>query len=827
MLKNYLKIAFRNLWRNKNFTAINIVGLAIGINACLIIYLLVSYELSFDTFQADKDRIYRVVSNIKIAGKEHKNSGVSGGLAAAVKSDVAGLDAVSPFHLVYFKHIWIHNYKNRRQDFDYLAGLADKDHPRDAVVADADFFKIFKQQWLVGNPQTALREPFQLVLTVSKAQKYFGNIPLDKLLGRTLTYMNFSDTVTVKVNGIVADWQYNSDFKFNEFISFATLTKTNWGKNLGIDNWTSTNSSSQLLVKLSRGTQAANIEKKFPQLIRKYQKEQSTGFERNFALQALSDVHFNRDYGGNNIKVAHLPTLYGLVGIAGFLLLIAAINFINLATAQSAQRAKEIGVRKVLGSSRWNLIRQFLTEAFILAVLATGLSLVVAEPMLWLFSDFVVEEVRTQLFSPKVLVFLAGIILTTTLLSGFYPAWVLSSLLPVASLKNQTSGRGSRKSGLRQALIIFQFAFAQVFIIGTIVVSWQIQYMLNRDMGFAKDAVVSFSVPWYDESNTKLILLDKLKQIPEIKLVSLSQSTPAETGHSTTLIHYKESGKKTIETDVHRKSADENYLKLYEIKLLAGRNIKNSDTLRELLINETYCKILGFKRPEDALGKDLWMGLEGTQKLPIVGVFTDFNLQPLHQAIQPTFIGCENKYSSEINLKLYMQNRQITDFQAIVKKVEKEWQALYPNERFEYEILDDKIAKFYDKEQKIAHLLSIATAVAIFISCIGLFGLVTYAVETRTKEIGIRKVLGATVAQITALLSFDFLRLVFISIVIASPIAYYFAQQWLTDFAYRMELGGLVFVTAAMIAIVITLLTVSLRAIRAALRNPVESLRYE
>jgi putative ABC transport system permease protein len=826
MLKNYLKIALRNLWRNKSFAAINIIGLAIGINACLIIFLLVNYEFSFDTFHADKERIYRVVSNINIAGKEHKNSGVSGALPQAVKSDIAGLDAVAGFHLMYFKNIWLNNYKDGEQKRDYLADFAEKDFPRDAISADAEFFKIFRHQWLVGNPQTALREPFQLVLTAQKAQKYFGNLPLEKMLGRTLTYVNFSDTVTLKVSGIVANWQQNSDFKYNDFISAATLAKTKWGDNVGLDNWTSTNSSSQLIIKLSQGADYQIINKKFPALIKKYQKEESTGFSRSFTLQTLADIHFNADYSGG-MKVAHLPTLYGLMGIAGFLLLIATINFINLATAQSAQRAKEIGVRKVLGSSQLNLIMQFLTEAFLLAILATALSLILAEPMLWLFSDFVVEGVRQQLLAPQVFLFLGGIILLTTLLSGFYPAWVLSALLPITSLKNQTSARGSRKSNLRRGLIIFQFAFAQVFIIGTIVVSWQIQYMLNRDMGFQKEAIISFDTPWFDESNKKMVLLEKLQQIPEIKLMSLSQSTPAESGYSTTLLHYKEEGKKSIESNVHRKSADENYLKLYGIKLLAGRNIQNSDTLRELIINETYTKMLGFKRPEDALGKELWMGLKGEERLPIVGVFADFHIQSLHQFIQPTFIGCENKYSSTINIKLHTQNLQGSDFQKVMKKIEKEWQGIFPQEKFEYEFLDAKIAKFYDKEQKIAHLLSIATAIAIFISCIGLFGLVTYSVEQRTKEIGVRKVLGATVAQITTLLSFDFLKLVIISIVIASPIAYYFSQQWLVDFAYRMNLSWLIFVWAALISIVITLLTVSVRAIRAALRNPVEALRYE
>jgi predicted permease len=826
MFKNYLKVAIRSLWRNKTFTAINILGLAIGINACLIIYLLISYEFSFDTLHKDKERIYRVVSDLEFANKPFKNSGVSAALPAAMKSDVTGLESVAGFHLASFKHIWIHNYRDSQQKRDYLADFDEEDQPRDAAIVDADFFRIFQHKWLVGNPQTSLKEPFQLVLTAQKAQKYFGNIPLEKMLGRTLSYASFSDTVTLKVSGIVADWSFNSDFKFNDFISFPTIAKTNWANNIGLDNWSNTNSSSQLVIKLSKGTDYKTIDSKLPALLKKYEKEKMIGFKRNFRLQALSNVHFNSDYGGNNISVAHLPTLYGLMGIAGFLLLIAAINFINLATAQSAQRAKEIGVRKVMGSTQLNLIFQFLTEALLLSILATVFSLLLAEPMLWLFSDFMVDEVKNQLFSFNVIGFLVVIIIITALLSGLYPAWVLSALLPVASLKNQTSYKGSRKSNLRKGLIIFQFAFAQVFIIGTIVVSWQIQYLLNQDMGFKKDAVISIDTPWYDESNNKVVLMEKLKQIPEIKMTSLSQSTPAHQNNSTTTLHYRD-GKKDVEHNVHRKSGDENYLKLYEIKLLAGRNIQNSDTIRELMINEVYAKALGFKRPEEAIGQNLYMGIKGSQKIPIVGVFADFHIQSLHQAIQPTFIACENKYSTTINLKLFTKNTKISDFQSIIKKIEKEYKAIFPHEKFSYEFLEDQIATFYKKEQQIAQLLGIATAVAIFISCIGLFGLVTYSVEARTKEIGVRKVLGASIQQIAALLSYDFLRLVGISIIIASPIAYYFAKQWLENFAFRMHLSGWTFILAAGISILITILTVSFRTIRAALKNPVESLRYE
>lgn len=826
MLENYLKIALRNLWRNKTYALINILGLAIGINACLIIYLIISYELSFDTFHSNREKIYRVVSHIQIAGETYKNPGVCAPLGGAVREELTGLEAVAPFHIINFRNIWI---ENRTQN-DLLANPETrKEMHNQFVIADAQFFKIFEHQWLAGNPQLALQEPFQVVLSEEKARKYFGTEPLSNLIGKTITYGNFSDTVTVKVSGIIRSWQQNSDFDFKDYISFATLFKTRWAESTGMKHWDNTNSSSQLFLKLSKGSQAHTINTNLAKLSKKYEKKEKVEFKKDFHLQPLSDIHFNSDYGGNQVKLAHLPTLYGLMGIAGFLLLIASINFINLTTAQSLQRAKEVGIRKVLGSTRLHLIGQFLCEALLLTLFATFISAIFAEPMLWLFSDFVVEGIREELYSLKILGFLILLILMTTFLSGFYPSLVLASLKPVASLKNQTSKRGSRKSALRKGLIVFQFAFAQVFIIGTLVVGSQIRFMLHQDMGFDKEAIIDFDTPWHaqDKDRKKMILLEKLRQIPEVKLVSLSQSTPAEQGYSTTVLTYKAKGKKPIETNVHRKSADSNYLKLYNIKLLAGRNVMDSDTTKELIINKAYAKILGFQKPEDAVGHYLYMGITGSDKFPIVGVFADFHVHSLHQGIEPTFISAENSNVYTFNVKLHTKDKNTQNLKNAIQKIETEWKVLFPNEAFEYQFLDDKIAKFYEKEQKIAYLLSIATTVAIFISCIGLFGLVTFTVEARTKEIGIRKVLGATVRQITSLLSYDFVRLVLISILIASPIAYYFAQNWLNDFAYRMNLSALIFVGAAVISILITFITVSFKAIKAAMKNPVEALRYE
>jgi predicted permease len=819
MFLNYFKIALRNLRRNKIFTFINVFGLAIGINACLIIFLIVNHELNHDTFHADKERIFRVVSHIHIAGETYKNPGVTALLHKAVREEITGIETVAAFHVMWLSNVWVNLSDSRRREFSEGADAGSK---REVIVAEADYFNIFKYKWLAGSPKTALNEPFKVVLSAQKARKYFGNIAPDELIGRTITYGNFNDTITVSVSGIVEDWQQRTDFIFKDFISFATLHKCKWSDNVGFDSWGNTNSSSQMLVKLNPNTTPKQIESKLPALLRKYVKEKQDAEGRKFLLQPLRDIHFNLDFSGEYGRVAHLPTLYGLIGIGAFLLIIASINFINLTTAQASRRAKEIGIRKVLGGTKRRLIVQFLFEALILAILATILSLVIAEPMLWFFSDFVAEEVRFGLFQPEVLLFLIFIILTTTVLAGFYPSWVLSSLMPVASLKNQTNHKGTRKANLRKTLIVFQFACSQVFIMGAVVVGSQLRYMLHKDMGFRREAIVSFQSPWFDESNKKIVLLDKIKQIPEVALVSLSQSTPAGSGYSTTTLKYKPEGKNEIETNVHRKSADENYLKLYGIKLLAGRNVQKSDTIKEFLINETYAKHLGFRKPEEAVGQ--YLAQHNNTKIPIVGVFSDFNVGSLHQAIPPTFIACEDKYSSTFNLKIAAKGAH---FQTAMQKIEKAYLSVFPNDKFNYTFLDAEIAKFYAAEQKTSKLITTATFIVIFISCIGLFGLVTFSVEARTKEIGIRKVLGATARSIVALISKDFLRLVVIAFLIAVPVAVYFSLQWLQNFAYRMDLSWWIFAFSGVLALLIALLTIAYQALSASIINPVESLRSE
>jgi putative ABC transport system permease protein len=826
MLQNYLKIALRNLLRNKVYSFINILGLAIGVSACLVIFLLVSFELSFDNFHPDRERIYRVTSGfIEEDGSTNLNAGLSAPMPAVIRQELTGIESIAAFHNWYPK-ITVPNDKKDNKNQPKIW----KTEEDDVIVCEPQYFQIFQYEWLQGNPKTALKTPNEVVLSEKKAEKYFGKIPLEQVVGKQLYY---NDSLIATVTGIVKTLPKNSDFKFEDFISFKSIESKAKRKEFNLDEWTNTNGSSQAFVKLSKGVSQANINKQLVKFIDKnLDKKVEWNAGRSLALQALSDIHFNTKIQDNFSRRVHMPTLYALMGIAMFLLLIAAINFINLATAQSITRVKEIGVRKVLGGSRKSLIFQFMCETLVITSMAVLLSVLFVEPILWAFSGFIPRDLTFNVFEPQILGFLALITFITSILSGLYPAWIISSYKPVASLKNQISNGSSRTAFLRKALITFQFTASQVFILGTIIVATQSKFMLNKDMGFKKDAIINFYSDWNDiESNKggkRDILINKLRQIPEIEMISLGDS-PAKNGYSTNRITYND-GKNEIKMDVHRRTVDENYIPMYGLKLIAGRNVTNSDTAKEFIINETYAKALGFKKPEQALGKMLiYESGKGDIKLPIVGILADFHLQSLREPIKPLYMMSDMKYESAMSVKIKSAGKSADSFKAVTAKMKKAYDEVYPNSNWEFDpkFFDETIAKFYKKEQQFAQILNTATGIAIFISCMGLFGLVAFTTRQRTKEIGIRKVLGASVTQIVNLLSKDFLRLVILGIVIASPIAYWAMNKWLQDFAYRINIEWWIFALAGIVAVVIALLTVSYQSIKAALANPVKSLRTE
>ena len=520
MFKNYLSIAFRNLRKHKVFSLINVAGLAIGISASIVIYLIVNFDFSFDHFEAGKERIYRVVSNFTFSGEVYKNSGVTYPMGNAVAKEVSGVELVVPFYT------WDNETKvtipgngNNQTRFKKQAHI---------VFANDDYFKFLSYKWLAGSPAAALKEPSRVVLSAENAALYFPGVPPSQVIGKEVI---FSDTIHTIVTGVVKELDEHTDFNFKTFVSGSTLEHTSLKSEIA-DGWQSTSDASQLFVRLSPGVSALSVKKQIDGLYQKYRhKEADDHSTTDYMLQPLSDVHFNADYGTYDSRTAHKPTLYGLLAIAAFLLLLACINFINLTTAQASQRAKEIGVRKTMGSSKKQLVIQFLGETFLLTFFATIVSVLITPLLLKVFNDFIPEGLHFNLVEqPGVLVFLILLIPFVSLLSGFYPALVLSSYNPLLALKNQAykNTAKSRSVWLRKSLTVSQFVIAQVFIIATVLVGKQINFTLSKDMGFKKDAILTLQTNFYDTSQRKkYVLIDQLKNIPAVAGISLSTNAPS------------------------------------------------------------------------------------------------------------------------------------------------------------------------------------------------------------------------------------------------------------------------------------------------------------
>jgi len=813
MLKSYVIITIRNLWRNKLYTVLNIAGLAIGIASCLIIYLIVSFELNHDTFHPDKDRIYRITTQFS-GTFEGSNSGVPAPLPFAVRNEFSGIETVAAFHTLYNVSVSLDKNAAKESVFKEV---------KDIIVTEPTFFDLFSSyKWLAGSPGSSLSAPFQVVLTESKARTYFGTAHPQKVLGRTIYY---NDSLTVTVSGIVKDLPRPTDLFFSDFISFSTIEHS-WLKHMtGLDNWQNTNSSSQAFVKIKPEVQESQINAQLKQMAQKYSKnEEDQNWRTLYKMQPLSDLHFDVKLGifdSYDRLAAHLPTLRILILVSGLILFIAAINFINLVTAQAVKRAKEVGIRKVLGSTRSNLIFQFLSETLCITAFAVFVSTLLATIALPYFQEFIPEGAVLDFSDPSTLLFLLITVVVVSLLSGLYPAFMLSAFAPVLALKNQAyaaTGK-TRTAFLRKGLIVFQFAFAQVLIAGTFIVGSQINFMLNKDMGFDTDAIVYFRLP-HKAKDQGALMKQEFAKIPGISAISMHAAPPASGGVASSTMDY-DNGQEIVKHHVHQKYGDTAYLAVYDIPLIAGRNLLVSDTIKEYIINETYARQLGFSQPQEALGKIF------NKYFPIVGVVKDFHVQSLHHSVPPVAIAYAKRNHQSFSLKLATQGKGIKDFQETMEKVQVIWKGLYPEDNFTYSFMDDHIARFYAAEKKTAKLAGVATGMAIFISCLGLFGLATYTAQQRTKEIGIRKVLGASVTGITLLLSKDFTKLVLLAFIIAFPIAWYAVNQWLADFAYQIQVNIWLFIGSGVVAITIALVTVGYQSIKAAMANPVKSLRSE
>lgn len=793
MLKNYFKIAFRNLWRHKAFSFINIMGLTVGLTACFLIFLFVSFEKSYDSFHSKSDRIYRIVTDLKTPSDDLHIPVTSWAFAPKIKSEMPEVEA--------FTRVSGGSFLVKKDNLKFQED--------EMLFADSTLFRVFDFKLIQGDPKTVLKDPFSVVLSEAAAKKYFGK---ENPVGQTLLLSG--DNKPATVTGVMKNIPENSQIKTDFLVSMSTFTQN---LNKGIDDeWGNFGAISFLLLK--PGTNASALESKFPQLLTDWIGKDMDEAKMHYTLflEPLRDVYlYSTRNGGEsgNIKNVYIFSL-----IAIFILLIACFNFINLTTARASERAKEVGVRKVAGATKAQLARQFLGESVLLCLIAFVLSIILCVLFLPLFNQLSGKIISPGIFtnvSNIVILFVLSIVIG--LLAGTYPSLVLSSFKPVVVLKGRFT-TGVKGVLLRKGLVVAQFSISIALIIGTIIVYSQMQYMRNQDLGFNKDQMMILDT---DEDPATETFKQSLATIPGVKSVSLSSSAPS-LGNSAA---YSEIENKNGELQVGTLalySVDVDFIPQYKMKLIAGRNFSKdfpADTSKTMIVNEAAVKMFGYSSPDQIIGKRFkqW-GREGR----IIGVIKNFHYRSLQENIEPLSMILKPGSKNLVNINIAAANIPKT-----ITAIETKWKEMIPGRPFSYLFLDEAFNKQYVNEDRFGKLFINFSILAILISCLGLLGLASYSTLQRTKEIGVRKVLGASVSNITNLLSKDFIKLVLIALVIASPIAYWGMHKWLQSFAYRISIHWWVFLVAGFIALYIALFTVSFQAIKAAIANPVKSLRTE
>ena len=799
MLNNYIKTAWQNLRSHKAYLAIHTIGLAVGIAACLLVFLLIQYETSFDNFHRNKERIYRVVAATKTQAGMHYSKASAFPVAEALRIDYPQLEHVA--------RIYVRDNKQVALPTDDANG-SPKQFKETVFFAEPEFFDIFDFPFLAGNPKTALSEPNTAVLTQETAEKYFGD--WHTATGKLIKYDNGS---ICKVTGILKNIPVNTNFPLQIVFSFETSKQEDISS-----DWVTEDGSLNTFLVLPKNITAPQFDKDLTAFVKKHAPAEYAN--HGYILQPLADMHYDSRFGTYSGSTFSKQLVTALSSIGFFLLVIACINFINLATAQAVNRSKEVGVRKVLGSSKNQLIIQFLCETFLITLTSVVMAIVFAFLGLPLLNNLLQTSVEIQPHSSLV-AFLFSIVILVTFLSGLYPAIVLSRFNPITVLKSKLTSKSAGGLSMRRVLVVFQFTVAQGLILGTLIVVSQINFFQNASLGFDKDAIVT--VPLANDS-VRLSKADALKiQLLEqagIKNVSLSTFTPIDKAGWDGDFTFDHAVKKS-DFNAEFKWADADYFKTYDIPFIAGGPYATADTINGFVVNELMVKKLGFKSPEDIIGKKITIW-NGTVAAPIVGVVKDFNGNSLEKEMKPIVLGSFRTVYRLINIKIQPQQGKQT-----LAAIEKLWRHTYPDFTYEYQFLDEKIASFYKQESRLSQLYQLFAGIAIFISCLGLYGFVSFMAVQRTREVGIRKVLGASVPNIIYLLSREFTVLIGVSFFIAAPFAYYFMHQWLQKFAYRIDLGVGIFVLTLLIAEIIAWLTVGYRAIKAAVANPVKSLRTE
>jgi putative ABC transport system permease protein len=788
MLKSYVVIAFRNIRRNLSYAFLNVFGLTLGIAACLVIFLIVRNELGYDTYNTKANRTYRVTLHAL-----DFNANVSLAIIPAIRTDFPELEATT--QVFYRRDAVVKVGDNRYSEKSY-------------AFADEQINKVFDYHWLTGDANTALQQPNSVVLTETIAKKYFGK---QNAMGQVI---NLDNRLNLKVTGIIQDLPGNTSLPLEFMVSLASIQKNLEG---AMHNFWAIPGASYAYIVIPPNYSIHQLQNKMPGFIKKNWGA-DIAKDAGMPLQPLKEIHFDQRYINNIVTPTSRDTYWALVGVALLIIITACINFINLATAQAIRRSKEVGVRKVLGATRSQLIRQFMGETTVLVLISVILGVLLCATFLTQAGKWMSINIDTsQLLQPIVMNWIATITLLVILLAGLYPSFIQSAFQPVDSLKNK-AGVSSRGLTLRKSLVIAQFAISQILIVGTLVVAHQMDFFENQDLGFNKEAVISVNLP---DQVKREVFKQQLESYPGVKDLSFSSGAPSYNDSFTSFSSPELGFTKDNVTEV--KFIDEKYTDMFQLKMLAGEKIikKNEkDTTHHVVINETMLQALGMHDPQKAINKHVI--LNGNQNSTIIGVVQDFQSESKHKKRR----ACVLEYSAD-NLFAASIRIQPTSMSKTIANIGKQWSKLFPDNLFQYEFIDEHIAAMYKQEQKVYTAFQLFSYIAILIGCLGLYGLIAFAASQRTKEVGIRKVLGASLYSIVNLFTREFIFLIGIAFLIAAPLGYYVMHNWLQNFAYHINIGPGIFIIAIGTSFLIAGITIAYQAIKAATINPTKSLRNE
>jgi putative ABC transport system permease protein len=798
MFKLNLTIALRNLWKNKGYTFINIAGLSIGMAGCILIFIFISHQMSYDQDFNNHARIYRVVTKAEYTnGEKQYTSAVPKPMAPALRNDFGMVEEAASL-----QGSW-----GIVKVEDAVGQVKIKTDQR-AFYVEPQFFKIFAYTWLAGNPDQSLKAPYTVALSESMATKFFGD--WHQALGKTINYQNNAD---LKVTGVFKDLDGNITNQINIAISYASFNDGN------LNNWGVIDSDAECYLLLKDGVDIANLQEPKKWLIKKHYTNNGGVGKPDHIFQPLDDIHHDSRFSNFAGKITTKKEMLGLAIIGVFLMITACINFINLATAQAIGRSKEVGVRKVMGSRRAQLIAQFLTETVTLTVFALLLACVITEFSLPGLASLFKEKLAFGLLdNPVVVIFMLLLVIFVGIVAGVYPALVMSGFSPALAIKNKVSMGNTGGLALRKVLVVIQFAITVILIIGTFVILMQMKYMREKPLGFNSSAVAMISMP--DDSVSRLkydVLKSRLLQQPGVLAVSLANAAPSTYANAYNSFSFEGGAQQDFQ--VNTKSVDEDYFKAFDLKFVAGRGLAKSDTIKEFVINETLMHRLHITDPEKALGKMVTLG---QSTAPIVGVLKDFNNMTLRETISPLLFSTRKFRYYTMAVK--MDAHRLPE---VMKNTEVLWNSYFSDYVYYSSFVDDDINNYYESERVMGTLFKVFATVIIFIAFIGLFGLISFVATQRTREMAIRKVLGASTTELIKMLNSSFIKLIFLANLIAWPIAYILIKNWLAGYTYRIEISVWPFIAAMSVSMLLTILTVSFRTYNAARTNPVDALKYE